>query len=264
MHDPRARRAQGLCGGRDGRARRVDVVDEDHAFRNEAPLTDTSSAPCPHRGEGAADIASAGGESETGLARHAPRPCEQRYRLELPSHSKLSCEALGGMHRSAELAHRIGRDIRDGVHRRTSDVGGDEVGGEGGHPAEAVLLPRPHEVPCGTRVDDGGTRRGEGKPAPVALAAPSHRPGGRGAAERAARRCQDAQSATARVAEQIRGRAAGDASPWEEWVEQPRSGRYAPSRHVSVTSVEQECAEGRPRESAALPIRAAPAYAIGE
>jgi hypothetical protein len=91
-----------------------------------------------------------------------------------------------------KLPDGIGRDIRDDVCRRTLDVSGDELGGEGRRAADPVLLPCTYVGARRAVVDDSGTRRCKCEAAAAAFAAALDRPTGRGAAAAAADTRKDA------------------------------------------------------------------------
>src|SRR6476660_55058 len=139
-----------------------------------------------------------------------------------------------------QLAYRVGRDIRDGVCRRSRHAFGDELGGEGTEPAEAELFPRADEVRCGAGGDEGGAGRTEGDPPAGTFAATLDGPRGRRPTAPAQGSPKWAEQGSARSAEPSGRSATGNAARREKCVEEPRSRRYVGGRHVCVTALQQE------------------------
>jgi hypothetical protein len=107
--------------------------------------------------------------------------------------------------------------------------------------AETALLPCAYKGHGGAGVAVSRHRGGEREPTACALAAALDRPGGRGAAARAARRPNRSQSAVAGRTEP-RGRpTAGDTARRQQEIDEPRRSRYGANCHVSVTARPQMC-----------------------
>ena len=91
VDDPGTACPQRRGGGRDGRARRVDVVDEDHRAWDG-----------PGGREGTGDVPAALDERQPCLAADGPRPTQERGDLELPAAPELPGEPFGRLVPAAE------------------------------------------------------------------------------------------------------------------------------------------------------------------
>jgi hypothetical protein len=203
-----ARLAQSRGGGRGGGPARVDVVHQHDPCRN--PTC------CVKR---ASHVASPLCERQAALPPARPGAHEHWADGEAPPPPQLSGKPTGGMVSALQAAVSVGRHEGQRVRLRRCNYLLDDLGGENGHPAEPLLLPRSDQLRHACVVGHGRARRRERETPARALAAACDRPG-RGSPATLAHRPRDsAQTGAAASAEDVCGDSAGRAATGEEQIE---------------------------------------------
>ena len=168
---PGACAAECRRGRGDGRAGRVDVVDNRDARRRAA------------RGERIPDVRSALSERETALAPRAAAALQEPLERQLPRARELYGELLGRVVTSLAPPFGVSRDEREHVDLGPPERLRDDVGRNTRESPEAFLLPRDDDALDGRVVRDGRARRRErDAPSGTLAAAPDGPPGRRAAA----------------------------------------------------------------------------------
>ncbi len=171
------------------------------------------------RKEGARDVPASLVLRQPSLPRGPSCPREERQDGELPHGSKLGRQPLGGVVPALQLAVRIAGDEDDTRGVRSRHRLADDCRGPAGEPAQAALLPRPHDRAQPVVVRQRRPSTSEGEPPAGTLRTAVYGPGRRRAATHAERRLDAAQRRSAAVAYLRSGEGANKAALRQEKVE---------------------------------------------